>query len=357
MKKYLFVIGLILFVNSVANAKLREVATLGADTPPGNIAVGPDGRIFVSVHQFYGQPFKVVEVLADGKARPYPNHDWSDAANMHPLLLNGVLGLNVDRRGILWMLDGTSEQNSGKLIGWNTKNETLEKVIYLAPPATIKESFLNDLAIDRTHNYAYIVDPASPGNSAFIIVNLNTGETRRVLHGVKLLQAEDTDIIVDGKLVELGGQPARIGLNPITLSADNRHLYFGSMSGTHLYRIETVHLRESSLSDEEIAAEIETYASKPISDGITIDSAGNIYITELNSNAIGVIDSTRNYRRLYKSKDISWPDGFAIGPGNDIFLTVNELHNSPVLNDGLNKSSGNFKILAFPSLADSVIGR
>ena len=39
------------------------------DTPPGNLAIGPDGRMFMSVHEFYGPELRVVEVLPDGNMR------------------------------------------------------------------------------------------------------------------------------------------------------------------------------------------------------------------------------------------------------------------------------------------------
>ena len=45
---------------------IETVYEFGPETPPGNIAIGPDGRIFMSLHVFYGQPVKVVEVAADG---------------------------------------------------------------------------------------------------------------------------------------------------------------------------------------------------------------------------------------------------------------------------------------------------
>lgn len=55
------------------NADLKTVATFGAQHPPGNIAITPSGRKFLSVHGFYGQKQKIMELLSDGTTKPYPN--------------------------------------------------------------------------------------------------------------------------------------------------------------------------------------------------------------------------------------------------------------------------------------------
>lgn len=357
MKLFFRSLCLMLLLSPLAEAKLTDFVTLGKDVPPGNVAVGPDGRVFISVHEFYGLPLKVVEVMSDGSTRPYPNADWSDAGQQRPFALHGVLGLNVDRQGILWLLDGASADRAGRLVGWNTRTETLERVIYLAKPVAIDGSFLNDLAIDRSHNKIYVADTASPGNSAIVVVDLNTGQARRVLHGHPMLQAEDIDMVIDSKVVTLGGAPARIGVNPITLSPDDQYLYFGSMSGTKVYRIATEDLNNSALSNDALATKIAVYGDKPISDGITVDTQGNVYVTAITDNAIGVVGKDGKYRTLYQSDDISWPDGFAVGPDNRIYVTINQLHRSPVLNGGKDDSGDTYRIAVFEALAEAVSGR
>lgn len=41
------------------NTDLNTVATFDAQHPPGNIAITPSGRKFLSVHGFYGQKQKL----------------------------------------------------------------------------------------------------------------------------------------------------------------------------------------------------------------------------------------------------------------------------------------------------------
>ncbi|MEO1091432.1 MAG: L-dopachrome tautomerase-related protein [Pseudomonadota bacterium] len=340
-----------------AQPTLETVATFGADTPPGNIAIGPDGRIFISVHGFYGQPLRVVEVHDDGSTSPYPNELWANAPDGDGPGLNGVLGLNVDRRGVLWLLDGSTETSAGRLIGWDTRAEALERIIYLAPPVTVPESFLNDLAVDREHDAIYVTDTAGPETAALIVADLATGQARRVLEGASSTAPEDIDMVIDERTITLGGAPARVGANPITIDPENVWVYFAPMSGTAMYRIRTSDLRDPDLTAAELESRVERYGDKPISDGSTVDGGGNVYITAITEDAIGVVRPDGTYQTLFTQDDLSWPDGFAYGPDDKIYVTVNELHRSPPLNEGEDGSQGEFKIMRFDALTPGVPGR
>jgi sugar lactone lactonase YvrE len=340
-----------------AGRAIETVYRLDAETPPANLAIAPNGRMFMSIHPFYGHSDKVVEVHKDGSVSPYPNNAETPEAVKASLELNGVLGLRVDRRGILWLLDAAGDGHSGKIVGWDTVNESLHQVIYLAPPVVRDQPFLNDLAVDRSHDAIYITDTSVAENAALIVVDLTTGHARRVLEGSAFTRPEDIDMVIDGKTVTLAGQPARIGANPITLDASNTWVYFAPMSGTSLYRIHTSALLDESLSADQLEAQVQRYGDKPISDGSTVDSRGNVYITSVTDNSIGVVSADGVYRTLYQDDEISWPDGFSIGPDNQVYLTVNELHRSAVLNGGKDTTKGKFKIMRFAPLAPSETGR
>lgn len=338
--------------------ELEIVAEFSAEHPPGNIAVTPDNRLIMSQHQFYGAPLRVVEVLDDGSVVPFPNEVWSSEPNSKGIGLNTVLGLRSDREGIVWMLDRSAgEGQPGKVVGWDTKSDELDRVIYLPQPIIASSPFLNDLAVDREHNAIYITDTAQGDDSALIVVDLYTGFSRRVLEGDISTRPEDIPLIVDERIINSGGEPARIGVNPITIDPDNEWVYYGPMSGRSLYRIATEDLLDESLANEELAARVERYGDKPICDGITIDGAGNVYITSITNNAIGVVDQTGEYRTLYQDDLLNWTDGMAFGPDDYIYVTVSQLHNSPPLNNGQNDSNPPFHLVRFPALASGEVGR
>lgn len=340
-----------------ADTEFEVVTEFEADVGPGNIAVSPDGRVFMSLHRFWGNPNRVVEVMPDGSVEPYPNEAWASPPERDGPGLNGVLGLRADREGILWMLDNPGEGQVGKLVGWNTRTETLERIIPLAPPVVRPDIFLNDLAVDREHEAVYIADTASPEFAALIVVDLTTGRTRRVLEGSRFTRPEDIDMVIDGRVVTLNGSPARVGVNPITIDPANTWIYFGAMNGTSIYRVRTTDLMDETLSPEDLEARVERYGEKPISDGSTIDGGGNVYITDITNDAVGVVRPDGAYERLFTDDALSWPDGFAYGPDDFIYATVNELHRSPALNDGEDGMMGEFKIIRFKALQPGAPGR
>ncbi|MEO1509523.1 MAG: hypothetical protein AAFU84_17935, partial [Cyanobacteria bacterium J06633_23] len=105
------------------------------------------------------------------------------------------------------------------------------------------------------------------------------------------------------------------------------------------------------------ADKVERFSDKPISDGITIDAGNNIYITDITQNAIGVVDPDGAYRLLYQDEALSWADGFGFGPDNYIYVTVNQLQNSPALSQGIDQSQPPYYLLRFPSVDAGVVGR
>ena len=217
-----------------------------------------------------------------------------------------------------------------------------------------ENSFLNDLAIDLTHNAIYIADT---GTASILVVDLKTGSVRRTLSSSAQTKPEDNDMIIDGRVVTLNGQPSRIGINPITIDAKDEYVYFGAMSGTKDLPHQNKHLLNPDLTESALVKRIETYADKPFSDGITIDNAGNVYITAITQDAIGVSKPDGTYEKIFERDDLSWPDGFAVGPDNFIYVTINELHRSPVLNNDVNATQGEFKVIRFKALSQAEVGR
>lgn len=359
MKRTLLALTTSLTLSGAALANgLETYLEFPKDTPPGNLAIAPDGRMFMSVHEFYGPDLRVVEVMPDGTTKPYPTEAWARAPEGDGDGLRGVLGLRVDRDGILWMLDGQGEGQTGRVVGWDTKTETLHAIHYIGQPAARPTSFLNDLAVDREHGAIYISDTGDGANSAIIVINLETGRTRRVLEGSAFTVPEDTAMVIDGRDILLGGNPAKIGINPITVDPTNAWVYFAPMTSASMYRVKTTDLLDETLTDADLAGRVERYGEQPISDGSTVDADGNVYITAMTDNAIGVTKPDGTYEMLYQSDDdLPWPDGFSMGVDGYVYATINELHRSPVLNGGEDASFGTYRIVRFPALGTTVNGR
>lgn len=343
-----------------AHDRLEEFARL--DAAPGNITVTPQGRIIVSLHQFYEPAWRVVELRRDGTLVPFPDEAWAGGAHGR-ITLDTVLGIQSDRRGVVWMLDnGMRGGITPKLIAWDTRRHRLSRVIHLPPPVTAANSFVNDLAVDETHNALYIADPAGGTNAALIVVDIATGYARRVLEGHRSVVPEDIDLTIDGRPVQIRRPDGsllrpRVGINPIALDARHEYLYFGPMHGTSLYRIAVRDLLDPELDAAVLAERVERYSDKPICDGISIDRAGNIYISDIGNNAVGVIDKERRYRLLVQDPRLSWPDAFSFGPDGRLYVVANQLHRTARLNAGEHLAAPPFYVLRLRPLAQGVVGR
>lgn len=359
-KSFLFgVLAFFLGTATFTSAKGFEVvAEFPSDTPPGNIAISKEGRIFLSVHSFYPSEFRLVELLDNGKTAPYPSPDWARTPEGEnaPGLQN-VLGLNTDGHGTLWVLDNAGDSHVGRLVAFDLAKNQVKRVIYLPEPITREDSFLNDLAVDSGNNAIYISDTGAASSAAIIVVDLNTGIARRILEGTESTISEGFDMVIDSKVVTLGGQPAHIGINPITIDEQSEWVYFGSMTGKAIYRVQTKSLLDPNLPKAALANSVQTYGVKPISDGSTIDNEGNVYITAIADAAIGVVKPDGTYTELFTDETLAWPDGLATGPDGFIYATINELHRSPVLNGGENDAQGLFKVIRFKPLAEVSVGR
>lgn len=363
MKKFLNLTIFILLTAFQFGANADENVEILAklDKAPGNVTATGDGRIIMSLHQFYQPEYTVMEYKGN-ELVPFPNKELSAANSKAELKLDSVLGIR-SANGIVWMLDnGICSGVTPKLVGWDIKANKLHQVIALPEPITHKDSFVNDFAVDTKHHHIFISDPAGGENAGLIVVNLDTGKLRRVLEGHKSVLPENVDLIIDNVPIQVkddSGKLTRphIGVNPITEDLDNEWIYFGAMHGHHLYRIKAQDLVNEKLANTELADLVERYSSKPISDGISIDKNNNIYLGELAENAIGVISPTRKYQRLAQSPKASWVDSFSFGSEGQLYAVVNRLHQSATLNGGEQTAKPPFYLLKVNALATGLAGR
>lgn len=319
---------------------------------PGNIAVA-GRRVILSMHPFYSPTLRVVELKPDGSLVPFPNEAWARAPEKEgpdAVGTNKVLGIRADSRGVVWMLDHGGQVP--KVVGWDTRKNKLHKVIPLPPPVTRPESFHNDLAVDTVHDALFIADVGGGKVPAIVVVDLKTGQARRVLENDASVRHEDVPMVVDGKPVRRKNPDGsitepRLGINPIAIDPVAQWVYYGAMHGTSLYRVRTRDLLDKKLTPEQLSTRVERYGDKPVSDGIIVNNAGDVFITDVTANAIGVTGKDGKYRRIVQDERLSWPDGLALGSDGKVYVTVNRLHRSAALNAGQNESQPPYYVFRF----------
>lgn len=253
---------------------------------PGNPSITPDGRLLVSLHPLDQPNTKVVEVSIGDLKSPYPSKHFSEGENS---LLKAVIAIRTDDQGVAWMLDLATH----KVYGWDTRKNTLVNTIQIPEKVLRPKSFLQDFALDQKRNRIIIADMTqsdlkSKPEPAFITVDLNTGKAVRVAENHPSMLPDSS-----------GG----FALNPITIDPNYEWVYFGALNGHEIYRVKASYFDNNG---EDVADNIHRYAPKPYSDGITVDSQQNVYIADIEHNAIGV-SNPKEYKVItYLGKNQTW---------------------------------------------------
>lgn len=308
---------------SKEDSKLEIVAQFN-DIRPGNVAVSKNGRVFATIHPLGNPKQQLVEII-DGNPVSFPSEKLQKNGNPPSNnTFDSPLGIIVDNENRLWVIDMGLSLGKTRLWCFDLKNNKVIKKIELPSEIAPKGSFVQDLAIDEMNNWAYLADIANPG---IIAINLKNQKVRR-FSGHAALQPENVDMIINGSVINFGGKPARVGINPITLSADRETIFFGAMNGTAWYQVSAKLFRDNA-DDNSIGNAIQKFGDKPISDGVATDSNGNHFITNLNENSISKLDANGTLSILLKDSNLKWPDNLAIAQDGYLYISVNQLHTTP----------------------------
>jgi len=318
---------------------LEVVAEL--EMRPGNVAVNQKDRVFTTIHPL-GNPntnLQLVEITGKDSFEPFPNAEYQSAVGKSTDdQFDSLLGIRIDNNNTLWVIDMGLNLGKTRLFGFDVA--TKEEIFRFDFPENIapKGSFIQDLAVDEINGWVYLADISDPG---ILALNTKTKELRRFSD--ETVQAEKVDMIINEKLINFGGAPASVAINPITLSADRNTLYYGAMNGTTWYKVDA-NLFRNGASNYEISKAIKVAGPKPLSDGVATGQDGNHYITNIQHNGIDVLTSNGELKPFYRNEKIDWPDNVALDSQGNIYLTVNQLHKSPPFTGGADEAKPPFYI-------------
>lgn len=310
--------------------KLEKFADL--EYPPGNIAVSFLGRVFVTLHPEARPELKVVE-LVNGKPVPFPNMAFQtgkheDGRNEQRYFRN-VLSLRIDRYNRLWTLDnGHHGFDAARLLAFDLDDGRVVHEYVFPPGIAGIGSHLNDFQVAPNGRTIYIADASFfAKDPAIIVYDVRNRFARRVIEKHGSVVAEKYIPVVQGRKMQPFGLVAiRPGVDSIVLDTRGEWLYFAPITNNNLYRIRTEYLQDAKMPREELYAQIETFAEKTMSDGLTIDREDNIYISDLEHSAILTMSQTGELTTLLKDRKLRWPDGFSFGPEGWLYVTCSSLH-------------------------------
>ena len=325
----------------LSSDQVEEV--LSYPEPIGNVAVSAGGRVFFTVHpEARPKGNKLLEYV-DGAAVPYPNSE-SQAE-----LFDTPLGVVIDGFDRLWTIDhGNHGLRTARLLAFDLANGELIHDHSFDETTAPLGSFVQDLQVSRDGKTIVMADASfwrkQPG---VIVYDIATATARRVLNGDVSVSAENY-LIHNGRrpMSFMGGIVSlRGGVDGIAL--DDEWLYFGALNGSSLYRISLADLRDDSLPDRQLAARVERYSNKPQSDGLSIDLKGNVFITDVEHNAIFIVTPSREPKTLIRSQDIRWPDALSFGPDGWLYVADSGLADVVLKSPEHIAANGPYKIFRF----------
>ena len=322
-------------------SELEEVLTY--PEPIGNVAVSAQGRIFFTVHpESRPQGNKLLEFVADASV-PFPD------VQSQRRLFDTALGLTIDRQNRLWTIDhGNHGLRTARLLAFDLDSGDLIHDQEFDETIAPAGSFLQDLQVSADGQTIIIADASFWRKSpALIVYDIGTATARRVLENHGSVSAENylirnhgNDMSFVGGIVALRG-----GVDGIVL--DDEWLYYAAISGSGLYRIQLADLTTANMPDSQLAARVERYSEKPISDGLSIDTAGDVYVTDIEHGAVFRIAGDRKIHTLIQSDSVRWADALSFGPDGWLYVADSALHDVILRSRDHIKAQGPYKIFRF----------
>ncbi|MGI3778287.1 MAG: SMP-30/gluconolactonase/LRE family protein [Janthinobacterium lividum] len=297
------------------------------------VAVAKDGRTFVNFPRWEKDvPVSVAEVMKDGTLRPYPDAAWNSWSNLHPSSVADhfvcVQSVTVDPQGFLWVVDPAAPGNEftkpggPKLVKIDLATNKVVKTILLDDTVAPQGSYMNDVRVSPDGAHAYLTDSGQKG--ALVVVDVAAGTARRVLDGDPRTQPQP-GVVPHADGHELRRPDHRIpafAADGIALDAKGEYLYWQDLVGTTLYRAPTAALLSPTA---DAAASVETLGTTNVADGLWMNAAGALFITDPANNAVRMRAPDGTLTTVATDPRLRWPDSLAEGADGAIYVTASHI--------------------------------
>lgn len=324
---------------------LEPVAYFNGAMPTG-VTVSHKGRIFVNFPKWGDDVSFTVAEIRKGETVAYPDEsiNQTNPADQAAALVS-VQSVVVDPVDRLWILDTGSplfqptKYGGPKLVCVDLKTDQVSKKILFPQDVALPTTYLNDIRFDLrrgSEGMAFITDSAQKGSNGIIVVDLASEQSWRRLHDHPSVKPEELQTflpIVEGRPF-LEQQPdgsvkhgASMGSDGIAINADGTRLYYCPLGSRKLYSVDTNALSDQSLKEQEVGATVIDEGDRGgASDGLESDSAGNIYSTNYEHNAILRRSPDKRWETLTHDPRLLWPDTLSLATDGYLYVTANQLH-------------------------------
>lgn len=290
----------------------------------------------------------------DTLLEPYPSWEMNRLGDCRAL--QNVHGFEIDRKGILWALDARRSDETTScpprivLMDLNRGGRIVAD--HLVPKEVCRKEtcFLNDIVVDEfDEGWAYITD-SDETDPGLVIYSKRLGKSWKV---------RDLSTMAELPLIGFTARGVRhdrptpidgIALTPsISLDDPKRIIFYTSLTGLTMWAINADVLRHAAVNGKVIYPRNVGVKLGP-SDGMVIDSVGNLIYGILTQNAVAKwhlsnYNMTETNQIIVDKNDelINWPDTFGFDTFGTLYLLTNDM--DKFLQKGISTDQVNFRIL------------
>ena len=334
-------LGLGTSASSTTDPRIEVALTL--ESPVNGVSTTSSGRIFVLFARVNGSTGPQVAEYINGTYAAYPDSEWNSyAPGADPATrLIRTNSQRIGPDGTLWLVDTGSPgfgqpvilPSGPKLVNVNLTSNTVQRV-YSLENVTLASSLIDDIRFLPSAGQAFITDAGEP---AIIVLDLTSGNARRVLENDPSVKGAPFPVSAEGKVLHnsMGGFQY-IYADQHEVSPDGQYYYYQPCNGG-LSRIPTAILGESlynsSLADV-IGQYPEPVALTPSSGGTAIDAEGNLYTSDTDRQAVIKIAKNGAWTTFVQDERLLWVDAMWIDSQRRLWMPAAQLNRGMPFNNG-----------------------
>lgn len=268
---------------ATSERKIEEVTSIKEQQVTG-LSIDNQGRKFANFPRWRNSVVNsVIEIDKNGTSHAFPNENWNSweiglapknsvFIGVQSVIASGSELYVLDTRNALFK----GVIDSPRVFVFDLETETLKRTYIFEEDSFHKDSYINDLRIDKKKQKAYLTDS---GHAGLVILDLVDGSTKRVLNDHYSTLAEKDHLIIEGNRWN-----NTVHSDGIALDEENDLLYYHALTGYSLYAIPTEILINGT--EEAIQKGVKFIKKTPAPDGMIFDTKGNLYFADLEQQRI-----------------------------------------------------------------------
>lgn len=323
--------------------------------PLANVAVAADGRVFFTIHpESRPTGAKLLVKEPDGRIHPYPD------ADSQATLFRAVMGVVISAGNVLYTIDhGIHGLRKPRLLGFDLKRNIKVFDHHFGSDVAPLGSMLQDLQVDSQDAMAYIADVGFlNGRPALVVLDMKTGQAWRALEQHPSVMPQNWRIQTSRKTMTFFGGLVVLkpGVDGIAISKDDRRIVYGAMSHDTLYEIPTAALRIERGRDA--ARQVRALGRKPLNDGLSMDTAGNVFITDVEHGSVMQHSPDGELRTVIQDvQRIRWADALSFGPDGWLYVADSAIPDQMLRSKAHMASQAPYSIYRFKPGTEGVPGQ